>query len=314
MRGRFYVGLALAAMATVIGLACASSLNSSVAAVERPSLATEKATDNTTLRPHDARGGEEGKPVNFNLSAQEAKTFAVNGVPQVKVGNFNGPVKVRAWDKPEVSVNIVKRAIDKKALDAVRLQGAQRGAQVAIDVKFTQPHRKVMFGRNEVFTAGAYVELEIVVPRNTNLRISNEDGPLSVEGVNGEVNLRTGDGGVAVSGGGGRLTAYTNDGLVSIANYTGEVDATEMGDHGITLEGRFAQLKALTGGGAISLQLPSNPNATIETDAEDVDSGALKVTGEGGRGSGVRRLKIGSGGNVFSLRTNSGKLVLRSAN
>jgi hypothetical protein len=259
---------------------------------------------------HKQQTGENMSP-NFALNEREEKTLAAAGASQINVVNFNGPVTVRAWDKSEVSVAAVKRAMDEKAMRAVSLQTEQRGAQVTVSAKFGGSPRRVMFGRNEVFTKGAYVELEVSVPRGTNLSITNDNGPLSVEGVDGEISLRTVHGALEVRGGRGRLVAHTNNGPVRVEGFAGDVDATEMSRRGIVLDGRFEKLKATTGGGTISLALPAGSNLTIETDAPDVDAGGLDVTDAARATRGLRRLNVGAGGNVISLITNNGRLVLR---
>ena len=84
-----------------------------------------------------------------------------------------------------------------------------------------------------------------------------------------------------------------------------------MGDQGINAAGRFAKFSATTGGGSIALSVPADANVTIETDTANVESEGLAVTEERVN-SNARRLKIGSGGNVFNLRTGMvGHVTLR---
>jgi hypothetical protein len=302
------VGLATA------GLSCAGTVHSTPgAAGSATPAATEQRGADQIMREAKHEDAAQDAQVKFSLSESESKSFSVSSAPSIVIENFNGPVAVRAWDKAEVSFNAVKRALDHAALQDVRVQASQSGRQLAISVKFTGPARKLKFGRSEVVSQGAYVELEVNVPQNADLRITNDDGPLRVSGVKGEVNLRTGDGAISVRDGRGRLSAYTNDGLVEIVNYNGAVDASEMGDHGITLDGEFTQLKALTGGGPISLSLPAGFNATVVTDAESVVNKGMNAAAEAGSAAGLKRWRIGNGGTVFDLRPQSGKLILRRA-
>ena len=41
---------------------------------------------------------------------QETKTFPVSGAARITLQTFDGPIVVRAWDKPEVTVNVTRRA------------------------------------------------------------------------------------------------------------------------------------------------------------------------------------------------------------
>jgi hypothetical protein len=300
------VGLAIA------GLSCAGTVHSTPVAADRATpTATAQRGANETMQEakHEDHAAQDAQ-AKYALSESESKSFPVSGTPQIVIENFNGPVAVRAWNKAEVSFNVMKRALDRDALQGIQVQASQSGRQIEVSVKFTKPARKLKFGRAEVVSQGAYVELEISVPQNADLRITNEDGPLRVSGLDGEVSLRTGDGAISVRDGRGRLSAYTNDGLVKIVNYNGEVDASEMGDHGITLDGQFTQLKALTGGGPISLGVPAGFNATVVTDAESVVNRGLNAAEESGS-AGLKRWRIGNGGPVFNLRPQSGQLILR---
>ena len=302
----------LAVLLGVFGVACACGLGRASQAADQPPSPVHDTSgrEGTGRRDGQAVQGEDMKTV-FNEVERESKSFTVNGTPRINIENFEGSVKVSAWDKPEVAVTAVKTAIDKKALGSIRLSAAQRGGVVNVETKFTQPLRVIRLGGTHMHTRGAYVELEISVPRNANLRVTSGNGPLSVAGVSGEVNLRTEHGPIDVNDGRGRLSAFTNNGLVSIINFEGEVDASEMGRDGMVLEGRFAQLKALTGGGPISLALPADTNANIEANTRNVINDGLNATEESTSTTEVRRLKLGNGGPLFTLRTNSGTLTLR---
>lgn len=296
----------------VFGIACAGGWGRASQAADQhlaPAPDTSR-KEVTGQRDSRAGSGEDMKTV-FNEVERESKSFTVSGTPRISIENFEGSVKVSAWDKPEVTITAVKTAIDKQALGGIRFSAAQRGDAVTIETKFTQALRVIRLGGTHMHTKGAYVELEIIVPRNANLRVTSGNGPLSVAGVSGEANLRTEHGPIDVSNGRGRLSAFTNNGLVSIVDFEGEVDASEMGRDGMVLEGRFAQLTALTGGGPISLALPVDFNANIEANTRNVVNEGLNSTEEPSSTREVRRLKLGKGGPLFKLRTNSGTLTLR---
>ncbi|HEX8353840.1 MAG TPA: hypothetical protein VF611_13120, partial [Pyrinomonadaceae bacterium] len=208
----------------------------------------------------------DGMATTFAEVGREERTFAVSGVPQVRIDNFEGSVTVKSWDRAEVGFTAVKRGVDKAALDGIQLQASQRGDEVVLGARFTKGDRRMRLGGSDVRAKGAYVEWEVSVPRAANVSLATGDGPLSVTGVDGLVELRTGDGKIEVFDGRGRVNARTNDGLIRIARFDGEVEAREMGDHGINLEGRFARVTAETGGSAIWLALPAGADATLETD------------------------------------------------
>ncbi len=244
---------------------------------------------------------------NYPLVERETKSFAVAGTPRVRVETFDGVISIEAWDKAEVQFTAVKRARDAQAMRAVHLRAEQTGAAVNIIAEADKVQRRPGYDTD------ATVALEVRVPRNTNLDIHTGDGRVRLAGVNGEVNLRTGDGAVDVSDGRGRLHIETGDGRVRIAGFNGEADA-QSGDGRITLEGRFTRLTARTNDGGISLTMPADVDATIETNAGLVVNDGLAVVADGGNeAQQVRRWRVGRGGGLISLRTSAGSIYLRRA-
>lgn len=239
--------------------------------------------------------------------SRETKTFTVSGTPRVTVQTFDGPIVVRTWDKQEVTVNALKRAGDENQKQGIRLNMNQSGAEISIIADFDKAYAQRI--APDVTNISANVSLEVFVPRSTTLRAASGDGRIVIEGVNGDLDLKTGDGPIEVQNGRGHLNATTGDGRIRIINYDGQVE-TRTGDGSISLSGRFDQLSARTGDGSISLALATGSHATIETDAESIinDVGAVEEQTSRKR---LRRWRVGSGGPVFRLYTGDGRIVLR---
>jgi DUF4097 and DUF4098 domain-containing protein YvlB len=243
---------------------------------------------------------------------REQKSFPVSGSPRITLNTFDGQIIVRAYDKQEVSFTAVKRASSEQAMRAINMQAQQNGSNVQITASFDEAQARR--GSDGVNANDANVTLEVFVPRNASLTASSGDGRISVEGLRGELQLRTGDGTIDVRDSGGRLVADTGDGRIHLTNFDGEANV-RTGDGGLTLEGRFTQLNALTGDGPIMLSVPSDLSATVETDAEDVVNEGLAILEEpGSAAAGQRRWRIGQGGSVFKLHTGDGRVYLRRAN
>ncbi len=241
----------------------------------------------------------------YQMVERETKTFAVAGTPRVRVETFDGGISVEAWDKAEVQFTAIKRARDAQAMRAVHLRAEQSGSVVNIIAEADKAQGRAWHDAN------ATVALEVRVPHNTNLDIHTGDGRVRLAGVNGEVTLRTGDGAVDVSDGRGRLHIETGDGRVNVAGFNGEADALS-GDGRIMLEGRFTRLTARTSDGGISLTMPADVDATIETNAGLVVNDGLAVPADGSNDTQqVRRWRVGRGGGLISLRTSAGSIYLR---
>ena len=112
---------------------------------------------------------------------REEKRFAVDGRADVRVTTFDGSIEVRAWDKPEVVIEIEKRGPTKGALDDLQILSEQKGQVIELEVK--RP-------RSESFTGmglhrSAYARLIVNVPRETDVRARSGDGAIRVERIRG---------------------------------------------------------------------------------------------------------------------------------
>jgi len=243
---------------------------------------------------------------------RESKTLAVSGSPRVKVETFGGQVTVRAWDKPEVMYSAVKRAEGEREMQGIKIDAQAAGQDVSIRAEFDKTFARryeEREGRVSVFSSGASAEFDVYVPRDSSVTVSTGDGRVRVEGVSGEIEVRTGDGAIDVNGGRGRLRAETGDGRIDIQDFEGEADA-RTGDGRISLDGRFRKLSARTGEGTISLAVPEGLNANLETEAETVVNDGVAAAGDQSEGR-LRRWVIGGGGQLLSLRTGDGQIILR---
>ncbi|HEX5887807.1 MAG TPA: DUF4097 family beta strand repeat-containing protein [Pyrinomonadaceae bacterium] len=232
---------------------------------------------------------------------QETKSFAVSGSPRVNITTFDGPVTVRGWDQAQVRYTATKRAGDEESLKQISIETEQQGQTISINAK------------NENAYSGS-VTLEVHVPRNSSLHVTSGDGPLTLDGVSGDITLRSGDGPISVNNSGGQLHVNTGDGPIQINKFDGQVDA-RTGDGPIALDGNFNALNARTGDGQISLTVPAGSSFTIETNAtEGIANEGFDVAEDVTLSPRVKRWRVGNGGQVFVLRTGEGKVLLRPRN
>lgn len=240
----------------------------------------------------------------YSLIDHDSKSFPVTGTPRVTVETFDGPINVRAWEKQEVFYSIAKRAVDPESMQGIRITAEQRGDSIIIRAEFDKATAY------RLGNVRAEAPIDVMVPRNANLNITSIDGRLSIEGVAGEVGARTGDGPVDVRDVKGNLNVVTRDGRIRISNFDGEARAST-GDGGIWLDGRFNRLSASTGDGTITLAVPADANATVETNAESVASDGVAASEDTDETKRVRRWRIGTGGNLLTLKTGEGRIYLR---
>jgi DUF4097 and DUF4098 domain-containing protein YvlB len=239
-----------------------------------------------------------GERIGYNrFTERESKSFTVTGAPDVNVITFDGSVTVHGWDKSEVMYTATKRGDDAQEAKQVTIQSEQQGSAVSIIAKSEE--------------GDGSASLDVYLPRNATLHVSSDDGSLHLEGVSGDLTLRTGNGSIQVSDGHGQLQVNTGDGSIRVSNFEGNVDA-RTGDGSISLDGKFTALSARTGDGSISLSVPAGSDFTVETNAEDIDNGGLTVSEDVAPSKRVRRWKVGRGGKVFILNTGDGRISLHS--
>jgi hypothetical protein len=269
---------------------------------------------------------------NQGFIEREEKRFAVDGVAELALSTFDGAVEVRGWDRPEVVVEIEKRAEDKEAVDKITVMAEQTGQKITVDVRHS--------GRSTFIGIGSFTSpsarLVVNAPREMSITVRTGDGSIVAERLTGKVELRTadgrirvteslgdllaesGDGSLTLEDVGGRVEARTNDGIIRISGVPGAIRARS-GDGSIVLRIRRGTMMTedwmvATTDGSISAELPDDFNALIEAEPGS-DSRArsdLKLADMvgGTREDRSLRGRLGTGGKTFVLRTGDGSIRL----
>lgn len=259
---------------------------------------------------------------------REEKRFSVSGKPELSVSTFDGSVQIRPWDRPEVLVEVEKRAVDKEAAATIEVHVEQNGNRIRVDVR-----TRSSLGWN----ASRSANLIVSVPASADVQAASGDGSLSIERITGKVDLRTGDGSIRGSGLAGDLHARTGDGSINLDGVSGAVDL-ETGDGSVAVAGTLTRVRARsgdgsvsvraaagsttgddwdinTGDGSVSLDLPEAFGAELDAHTGDGRIQLREITvsnlsGEIGKDS--VRGRLGSGGHVLRVRTGDGSITLRS--
>jgi DUF4097 and DUF4098 domain-containing protein YvlB len=266
-------------------------------------------------------------------TTREEKRFQVSGVPDISLTTFDGSMEIRSWDRPEVLVEIEKRAGDKAQADAILVRAEQSGSTVTIDVR-KPTGAQVMVG----FGTSPSAKVVASVPRHSNVTAHSGDGSIAIERIDGSVDLTTGDGTVRGLDLNGPLRVHTGDGSLRFENVEGTVDL-QTGDGGARLSGKLCAVKLRTGDGSVQVQAEPGSAMTDDWDIRTGDGGlrlelpdgfaaslnavtndgAVRVVGFGdpasaGRDDDSRRSltrAIGAGGKLLRLRCESGTILVR---
>jgi len=257
------------------------------------------------------------------------KRFPATSVVELRLETFDGPIDVRAWDNPEVRVDVEKRGPDKASVSAIEIVSEQVGDHIRVEARHPAS-RHTFFGWSSP-SAGFVVN----VPRKINLIVRTGDGSIRVDRVDGRIELRSGDGSIRATETSGDLYAESGDGSIQIEDVTGKLDV-RTGDGSLRISGKPQVVRArtgdgsvvlrvqrgtamtgdwsvTTGDGSISAQLPDDFDADIEADPGSGRTRSEIVLVDSVGGTRERRSlrgRLGQGGHAFLLRTGDGTIRL----
>ena len=208
-------------------------------------------------------------------------------------GGMNGGVQVEGWSGDRVRVrakvwaNARSASRAQEIAEAVRVE--LRSGELSADGPRTE--RREHWG----------VSWEVMVPRDTDLRIETHNGGISVTDVRGAIDFDALNGGVHLSGVAGDVRGHTTNGGLTV-----ELDGSRWDGDGLDAE---------TTNGGVTIRVPANYSARLETGTVnggiDLDFPVM-VQGRVGR-----RLSttLGEGGaTVRAVTTNGGVRVVRTGN
>jgi DUF4097 and DUF4098 domain-containing protein YvlB len=284
-----------------------------------------------------------GCEVNLNsegVVARETKTFTITGVPELLLDTFDGSIEIHSWERPDVEVEIEKRAMEQRLVDEMTVTAEQQGDRVV--VKVTRPSRRdsdaIQIGVNFSPTA----RLRVAVPRASQVTAVSGDGSITIDDIAGKITLTTNDGSVRASRVSGELTVRSGDGSIRMDRIDGKLDV-ETEDGSIIIEAKPTVLRARTSDGSVRLEIERDavmaedwdvqtadgsvvlslpPDFNGELDAESRD-GAVRVehpaisTDSEDRDRSERRqralkTRLGSGGRTLRVRTGDGTIRIES--
>jgi DUF4097 and DUF4098 domain-containing protein YvlB len=197
--------------------------------------------------------------------SRETRTFNVTARPDVVLDTFDGAIEVHSWDRPDVEVEIDKRAMEQMLVDQMTVEAEQQGNRIVVRVKGPST------GRTTV-TVGVHISpsaaLRVALPRGSNLEARSGDGSIRVEDVEGRIQLDTADGSVSATRVAGDVRIRTGDGTIRLDRASGHLDV-ETSDGSIAGEATPTVLRAKTGDGSVRLRIEPD---SVMADTWDVST------------------------------------------
>lgn len=235
-------------------------------------------------------------------AADWQKTFTITGKPTMRVETNDASVHITGSDTREVRVRVA--ATGYRIGDEVRVSERQTGNRVEIEVRVP---RKMGIG---VFS----VEIDVTLPRESDLDIHTRDGRIEVQDVKGDARLATSDGRIRVYRADGSLNASTSDGSIEADGRFDALDLHTNDGHvrvsaqaGSKISGSGWSVR--TKDGRVDVFLPDKFPADLDAETHDghvtVDV-PVEVAGQLGR-SRVRG-KLNGGGAPLRIRTGDGSI------
>jgi hypothetical protein len=208
---------------------------------------------------------------------------------------MNGGVEIIGWNKDSIAVTARIQVNARTMADA---------DAIAKDIKIEASGGTVRatggtgpFGRRQNWS----VTFVVMVPHRTDLTLSTQNGPLSVQDVTGRMDLQTQNGPLSLSGVGGDVHASAQNGPLMI-----ELLGTRWDGTGLDAE---------TQNGPADLRIPDNYNAKIEfgTVNGPMDVGFPMTVTLSGRIRDRISTTLGSGGPPIRVVTTNGPMTVRRA-
>jgi hypothetical protein len=206
-------------------------------------------------------------------------------------GRENGGIAVHGWDRAEIKVVAMVQAQAENEADASAIA---KGIQIATNNGGIAANGPARNSRRESWT----VSYDIYAPKAMDLALTANNGGISVDNVEGRMELETSNGGLSLADVAGDIRGRTVNGGIN-AELTGD-------------RWRGSGLDLKTSNGGVTIYLPTNYSARLETGT--VNGGmniGFPISVSGNLESRRISTQIGSGGPTISAMTTNGGVNIR---
>jgi hypothetical protein len=230
----------------------------------------------------------------FRDASEQTHPLDPHGI--VRIDNTNGAITIKTWDRPEVSIQVEKRASSEDYLKEIQVE--IDSDPHSLSIKTILPHHLLSWIWNWGGSQGE-VRLELTVPATVDLNdIHSVNGAVTIDGVHGAVEAHTVNGAINVMG------ARDN---AELSTVNGAIHAE------VTAFGPSGHLHFSTINGAVTILVPKEANATIDFSTINGSTSCqlpINLTEESRHGSleGV----IGAGGGSIHASTINGSVRLQA--
>ncbi|HET9327776.1 MAG TPA: DUF4097 family beta strand repeat-containing protein [Candidatus Eisenbacteria bacterium] len=255
------------------------------------------------------------------------RDFAVGRQPTVRIETDDAQVTVRSWKESKVKVRVSHRGPTQGftlGIQRPRVQLQQEGNQVRVMARMES-------AVSVNFFSNAHLDVDVWLPRESDLIVNAEDGPVKIEDVAGKIDLRSQDGPLVADRLRGDIRVRSQDGSVRLDDVDGSLQLVtqdgessvrgrfdrmevESGDGGVEIEARTGsrlseEWSVRSQDGGIRLHIPNDLAATIDARSSDGSlSFDLPLQVQGRVRENLLVGELNGGGPVLRLRTRDGSI------
>jgi DUF4097 and DUF4098 domain-containing protein YvlB len=176
------------------------------------------------------------------------QTYPLSATGRVSLENINGGVQIKVWDRSAVQVDAIKRAYRRERLAEAKIEVNATEENIRIKTEYPDENQS-FYKDNRRYDNPAIVEYTLTVPRKAVLEsIELINGPIDIDGVEGNVKASSINGKVVAKGLMGEARLSTINGPLQVT-FT-QLDESKPIDLGSV-------------NGNVTLIIPSNANASI---------------------------------------------------
>jgi hypothetical protein len=238
----------------------------------------------------------------------EERTISKAEAPVLRVhAEANGGLYVQGWDNDSYSVTLCKAA--EEGPDAQSVLSQIHLALNNGELRISAPSSNGRWAAH----------LLIRAPKASSLELDANNGPMTIEHVNGNLKARVENGPITVSGCSGELDLSAHNGPVTLQGNSGKQTVhAENGPVSLSLSGdswNGAGVEARTTNGPLTLEIPSGykSGVLLESDGNGPFQCHASVCSEGRKtwDDDVKRVEFGSGPTLVRVSTVNGPVSVR---
>ena len=178
------------------------------------------------------------------------KEFVVVGRPTVRIETHDARVVIRSWKESRVTARVEMQARTEGLFIGSRrpvVDFSQEGKEVRIRARVHGATTGIMF-------SSIKLEVEVWLPRESDLIVQSSDGAVSAEDIEGRIDIETQDGSLTARALKGDIAVHTSDGRVELDDIDGSL-RLETRDGRSDIRGRFDRIDVQSQDGEIEADI-----------------------------------------------------------